>query len=157
MPFDCAPSIDAPDPSTVGKGDLRNLVGASPIGAVRTRPIPSWHISRHLECRAEAMAVLARARALLSDEQRWCQGSFARGWFDVPVPPRSALARRYCALGAIMRAGRELGAPTEAACKALERQTVISVADWNDHRLRIHAEVISAFDAAIAQLDRETR
>jgi hypothetical protein len=47
MPFDCAPSIDAPDPSTVGKGDLRNLVGASPIGAVRTRPIP-WHISRRL-------------------------------------------------------------------------------------------------------------
>jgi len=63
----------------------------------------------------------------------------------------------YCALGAIMRAGRELEAPTEAACKALEWQTVISVADWNDHRLRIHAEVISAFDAAIAQLDRETR
>jgi hypothetical protein len=47
MPFDCAPSIDAPDPSTVGKGDLRNLVGASPIGAVRTRPIP-WHLSRRL-------------------------------------------------------------------------------------------------------------
>jgi hypothetical protein len=90
MPFDCAPSIDAPDPSPVGKGDLRNLVGASPIGAARTRPIPSWHISRHFGCRAEAMAVLDRARALLSDEQRWCQGSFARGWFDVPVPPRSA-------------------------------------------------------------------
>jgi hypothetical protein len=103
------------------------------------------------------MAVLARARTLLSDEWRWCQGSFARGWFDVPVPPRSALARRYCALGAIMRAGRELGAPTEQASKALEWQTVFSVADWNDHRLRTHAEVISAFDAAIAQLDHETR
>jgi hypothetical protein len=56
-----------------------------------------------------------------------------------------------------MRAARELGASAEAACKVLEWQTVISVADWNDHRLRIHAEVISAFDAAIALLDRETR
>src|SRR5712671_7246662 len=73
MPFDCARIIDAPDLSTVGNGDLRNLLGASP-GAVRTRPIPSWHISRRLGCRAEVLAVLARARAVLSDEQRWCQG-----------------------------------------------------------------------------------
>ena len=76
-------------------------------------------------------------------------GSFARSWLDIPVPARSVLAQRYCALGAIMRAGRELGLPTEAACKALELQTGVPIADWNDDRLRTHSEVTAAFDAAI--------
>jgi hypothetical protein len=142
MPFDCAPSIDAPDPSTVGKGDLRNLVGASPIGAVRTKPIP-WHLSRRLGLTLGRAALVPR---ILRSRLVRCPGT-------APIGVGPALLR----LGAIMRAGRELGAPTEAACKALKWQTVISVAHWNDHRLRIHAEVISAFDAAIAQLDRDTR
>jgi hypothetical protein len=75
---------------------------------------------------------------------------------DIPVPPRSGLARRYCALGAIIQAGRELNLPTKEAHNALEWQTVISVADWNDNRLRTHADVMAAFDAAIAELNQAT-
>jgi hypothetical protein len=30
---------------------------------------------------------------------------------------------------------------------------VIQVPDWNDDKLRTHAEVVAAFDAAIATLD----
>jgi hypothetical protein len=157
MPFDCTPIIDTSDRSTVVDGDFRSLRTVSWTAAtVRTRPMPGWHVSRRLGCTAETLAVLVRARALLSDERRWCKGSFARSWLDIPVPSRSVFAQRYCALGAIMQAGRELGLPTKEACKALEWQTVIPVADWNDNRLRTHAEVIAVFDAATAQLGQAT-
>jgi hypothetical protein len=65
----------------------------------------------------------------------------------------SRYARRFCALGAIIRAGRELRWPVDDASRALEWQTVIQVPDWNDDKLRTHAEVVAAFDAAIATLD----
>jgi len=151
MPFDCTPIIDTPASWTSAGADLRNLSTAGTAATVRARPMPAWHIRRRPACTTDTLAVLARARALLSDERRWCQRSFARSWLDIPVPARSAFAQRYCALGAIMRAGRELGLSTKEACKALEWQTIIPVADWNDHRLRTHAEVTAAFDAAIDQ------
>jgi hypothetical protein len=97
---------------------------------------------------------LAEARELLSDEQRWCKRSFARTWLGIPVPTRSGLARRYCALGAIMRVGRKLGLPVNDAHRALEWQTVRPIPDWNDEPRRTHGEVIAAFDAAIAALDK---
>jgi hypothetical protein len=61
----------------------------------------------------------------------------------------SALARRYCALGAIMRAGCELQLRVDHARSALEWQTGRAIKDWNDDPARTHAEVIAAFDAAI--------
>jgi hypothetical protein len=79
--------------------------------------------------------------------------SFARGWLEIPVPVGSVFARRYCALGAIMRAGREFGLPIEDARNALEWQTIRPVANWNDDPSRTHAEVIAALDGAIAALD----
>ena len=101
----------------------------------------------------DTLAVLARARELIADEQRWCRRSFARSWFNVPVSAHSAAARRYCALGAVMYAGRKLGLSVEQARNALEWQTARPVQDWNDDPLRTHAEVIAAFDGAIAALD----
>jgi len=63
-----------------------------------------------------------------------------------PKTPISDLLRpRFCAIGAIMRAGRELGLPTKDACIAL-------VEDWNDDPARTHAEVIATFDAAVVAL-----
>ena len=53
-----------------------------------------------------------------------------------------------------MRAGRRLGLPVNDARRALEWQTVRPIPDWNDERRRTHGEVIAAFDAAIATLDR---
>ena len=52
-----------------------------------------------------------------------------------------------------MQAGRKLGLSVEQARNALEWQTACPVQDWNDDPLRTHAEVIAAFDAAIAALD----
>ena len=116
------------------------------------RPIPAWHRCRRPESRGDTLAVLARARLLLQDEARWCRGSFARGWRDIPVPAGSALAWRYCALGAIMRVGRELALPVEDASLAVEWQTGRPVQDWNDDPVRTHGEVIAVFDAAITAL-----
>src|SRR5258708_1204812 len=87
------------------------------------RPMAAGQAGRRPDSAASALAVLAHARDLLIDQQRWCQGAFARSWFNVPVPPQSALARRFCAIGAIMRAGRELQLRTQDACVALEWQT----------------------------------
>jgi hypothetical protein len=156
MPFDCAPIIDAPKLLPALAGDVQFRTNPPKAGTIIARPIPAWHASRRPECVADALAVLTGARALLADEQRWCQRSFARTWLDIPVPVQSTFARRYCALGAILRAGRELGLPAGKAREAIKWQTAHSVADWNDDPLRTHAEVIAAFDGAIAALEEAT-
>ena len=154
MPFDCTPVIDPPKQCSVigGNGvEIRILCLAAPT---KSSPIPNWYLRR--EAVDTATAVLTRAREIISDERRWCKGTLARGWLDVPVPIHSRFARRFCAIGAIYRAGRDLGLPVNDACSALEGQTVRTIPYWNDGRRRTHAEVIAAFDAAIATLNVNT-
>ena len=138
--------------------------------AIRRTSMSAEYLSRRPDSIVSTIAVLRRARDLVFDEQRWCKGSFARTWFGIPVPPQSALARRFCAIGAIMRAGRELQLRTQDACLILQWQVrpvegwnddaeqnytevtaAFRAADWNDHPERKHAEVIAAFDAALAE------
>ena len=157
MPFDCAPIIDAPKSMPAVRNKVLEFhANSAKAEAIIARPIPAWHASRRPECVGDTLAVLALARALLADEQRWCRGSFARGWLEIPVPVPSLFARRYCALGAIMRAGRKLGLRFEDAANALEWQTRRPVPNWNDDPWRTHAGVVAAFDGAIAALDRAT-
>ena len=151
MPFDCTPVIDTPKQFSLiaGRGvEVRFLS----ITAPTTTPSCTryWYMSR--EAVATAAAVLTKARDLISDERRWCKGYLARGWLDVPVSVQSRFARRFCAIGAVYRAGRELGLPVADACSALECQTVRTIPYWNDARRRTHADVVAAFDAAIAGL-----
>jgi hypothetical protein len=115
--------------------------------------MPAGHLRRRPDSIASTIAVLRRARDLVADERRWCGGSFARSWFDVPVLPQMVLARRFCAIGAIMRAGRELQLWTRDACLALQWQTVQPVEKWNDAPARTHADVIAAFDAALMAVE----
>ena len=149
MPFDCTPVIEKQISAATGGIRINSRLPEP----VRFRPIPPWYVSRRPEGVDAAVAVLSRARELVSDERRWCKRAFAVIWLDVPVHAGSRFARSYCALRAIRRAGRELGLPVDDANRALEWQTIISVADWNDDRTRTHAEVVIAFDAAIAALD----
>jgi hypothetical protein len=153
MPFDCTPITEPKQISAAAADGVEIGIIARSTGVVRSRPIPPWYVSRQPGSRDAAVAVLARARDLISDEQRWCKGSYAATWLDIPVLVGSRFARRFCALGAIKRAGRELLLSVDDACRALEWQTIRPVADWNDDRLRTHAEVIGGFDAAIAALD----
>ena len=150
MPFDCTPVITKPIPTAaVGAFGTDGLL---PSAGVKSRPIPPWYVDRQAESVDAAVAVLSRARDLISDERRWCKRAFAFTWLDIPVPVGSRYARRFCALGGIIRAGRELGLPVDAASKALEWQTERPIIDWNDDKVRTHAEVVAAFDASIDAL-----
>jgi len=153
MPFDCAPVIDEPKQgATTAVEALGTNIIASSAGAVRPRPILPWYMSRRAEGVDAAVAVLSRARDLISDERRWCKRAFAFTRRDIPVTVGSRYARRFCALGAIIRAGRELALPVDNVSRVLEWQTVRPVIDWNDDKVRTHAEVVAAFDAAIDAL-----
>ena len=127
MPFDCTPVIEKQIPAAADGIGIDSRL-PEPI---RFRPVPPWYASRQPECVDAAFAVLSRARELVSEERRWCKRAFAVTWLDIPVHAGSRFARRYCALGAIKRAGRELGLPVDDANRALEWQTIIPVADWN--------------------------
>ena len=47
--------------------------------------------------------VLVRAKALIAEKSRWCQGTFARDELGLPVDPCHKDARRWCAIGAIYK------------------------------------------------------
>ena len=151
MPFDCTPVIDPPKQFSLIAGSGVEVRFVS-ITAPTTTHSPTRYWSMSGEAVATATAVLSKARDLISEERRWCKGTLARGWLDVPVPIHSRFARRFCAIGAIYRAGRDLGLPVDGACSALEWQTVRTIPYWNDGRRRTHAEVVAAFDAAIVAL-----
>jgi hypothetical protein len=155
MPFDSSTIIEAPRRPLAVHG-LALEFGADPPATdrLKARPVPRWHSSLHAERIDSTLSVLVRARELIGDEQRWCRRTYARGWRGLPVPVQSSAAHRFCAVGALMRAGRELDLPMEDARNALEWQTVRPVQDWNDDPARTHCEVIAAFDAAVAALER---
>ena len=150
MPFDCTPVTDTPRRLQALGSDLLQFGTAPTPTCTGLRPIPAWHSSRRNV--GDTLAVLARARDLISDEKRWSRRAFARSWLNVPVPLHSGAARRFCAIGAIMYAGRQLGLPVDQARNALEWQTARPVQDWNDDPLHTHADVIAVFDAAIVTL-----
>ena len=152
MPFDCTPVIDPPKEFSLIAGSGVEVRFLSITAPAKT-PSRAHYRNMSREAAATATAVLTKARDLISDERRWCKGTLARSWLDVPVPIHSRFARRFCAIGAIYRAGRELGLPVADACSALEWQTVRTIPYWNDGRRRSHADIIAAFDAAIATLD----
>lgn len=155
MPFDATPIIG--DAKTISTFDGTALDFVARLGTIdnpKLRPIPPWHSSLHPERIGSTLSVLLRARELIADEERWCRRTYARGWRGIPVPVQSAGAHRFCALGAIMRAGGELGLPVDDAHSALEWQTVRPVQDWNDDPAHTHRDVVTAFDASIAAIER---
>ena len=155
MPFDATPIID--DAKSLGELDgavLGFLDSLAVCESRNLRPIPPWHASLHPERMAGTLRVLVRARELIVDEERWCRRTYARGWRGIPVPVQSGAAHRFCALGAIMRAGGELSVPIDDAHSALEWQTIRPVQDWNDDPARTHRDVLAVFDASIVAIER---
>ena len=155
MPFDSMPIIEAPKrPFAFDSAALDLGLGRPTTGGLKARPLPRWHSSLHAERIDSTLTVLTRARELIRDERRWCRRTYARGWRGLPVPVQSSAAHRFCAVGALLRAGRELGLPVEDARNALEWQTIRPVQDWNDDPARTHHEVMAAFDAAVVALEK---
>jgi hypothetical protein len=93
--------------------------------------------------------VLKQARALISDEANWGQHLFARNADGDIVAPEDEDACRFCALGALIRAG-QVGNHHRLAALALSIETGGEAVNiFND--THTHAEVLAAFDAAIAK------
>jgi hypothetical protein len=123
------------------------------------------------DARARALELesLACARELLSVEERWCRtGHCAErpcpgGW--LPAHPNDAAALRWCPIGACDRYFVSVAAQYELARAALEQDGIVeklSAAEllegfalWTDAPERTHAEILGAFDAAIAKLRAE--
>lgn len=93
--------------------------------------------------------ILRKARDLISVPERWTKGELARSAGGYKVSPRSSNATCWCIEGALIKASGEWAYETRAI--KLMMQIVNSVLHgWNDAPKRTHAEVLGAFDHAIA-------
>jgi hypothetical protein len=118
--------------------------------------------------------VLTRARALISDEDHWIQGSMSR-LLTVrdPSVEYPFVITAYCASGAIALSPDTLRVPRVHATVRLAHEVDHSVRmpgpgrdellpftvamaiiqRWNDESFREHDEVLGAFDRAIARVN----
>jgi hypothetical protein len=103
------------------------------------------------------LIVIQRAREIISDEQHWCRGSYARGKAGISVAVNDPEARRYCAMGALLLAASELSSnDATASSLAYDIAKIVSptgsLVFVNDHYG--HSAVLSLFDVAAAVLQR---
>ena len=100
-----------------------------------------------------SVAIIERARQIISDPDNWCRGSFARGRGGASVSVRDPAARRFCAMGALILAAIEItGDATQAnelaygIAKTISRTG--SLVFINDRQG--HGAILQLFDEALA-------
>lgn len=96
--------------------------------------------------------VLHRARELIAEPEHWTQGAPARDRRGDSCDVFNKHAVSWCVVGVICRAGL-----TEARNDALEafaRVIFGGIVPWNEDPERTHAEVLAAFDRAIAAAEQ---
>lgn len=100
--------------------------------------------------------VLRFARALIADKDNWATGWMAYNMAGEQTPPESVTACRFCALGAVYRAAKELK-HKELRSEALnllsfeaKRLFAMRLDQMND--VMGHKAVMKVFDAAIERL-----
>ncbi len=98
----------------------RMFLGASTIGTELSgySNVPQIRCSfaRRVMSKPIPLLIIQRAREVISDDQRWCRGSYARGKAGASVSVHHPDARRFCAMGALLLAASELcGTDTTAA------------------------------------------
>lgn len=99
-----------------------------------------------------SVEILRAARALISSPENWLQGTFAQNDFGVGVCSGDVTAVCFCSQGAINYFKYE--ADYDAVKKAtstLSRNMDGSIFLFNDNHT--HAEVLAAWDKAIAELE----
>lgn len=97
--------------------------------------------------------VLIKARALV--EKGWTKGAGARRANGASVYPDDNEACRWCILGAVNAAeyhDRELRLRAITKLKAAIPKA--GIADFNDDPATTHADVLAAFDRAIAECEK---
>ena len=97
--------------------------------------------------------ILTKAKALIDKPEKWTIGAYARNG-ETAVPNDNKYANRFCALGAVKRAGYELEVEVYDALDALDncafyKHGFCSVIRFNDSKT--HPEVMALFDEAIAE------
>ena len=110
--------------------------------------------------RRRAVEVLRAARRLLADPARWCRGALATDAEGQTVEPCSLVARRWCAAGAVERAGFLMLITDRLPEAVLDQAMVLlldtvnqlgfeegGVGDFNDSHG--HREVLALLDKAI--------
>lgn len=105
-------------------------------------------LQEHLK-QNETADILRRAKALIPDQEHWWQeglSSFLPGG-----------GRTYCAGLAISHSSDAHWQASYVFSKAIGGNGLSSIYDWNDAPGRTHAEVMQAFDRAIALAEREGR
>lgn len=92
---------------------------------------------------------LRAARNLIERPEAWTKGVVARDTFGSPITPDSSDAVCWCAYGALAKVTRS-ASPDYDAATAMLRKVVRAdtVSGFND--THTHAEVLAAFDRAIA-------
>ena len=103
--------------------------------------------------------IAARARTIIAEERRWVQGHLALNSKGRMADVGERDAYRFCAVGALQRAARELADDRDVADRVqaeIERFAGIpnrrfeNLEAFNDSRRTTHAAVIRLFDDFIA-------
>lgn len=97
--------------------------------------------------------ILIAAQAKIEAPERWVKGKFASLADGRKCYPDNERAVCFCAEGAVFASGARWAAKAKAL-RFLRDVAVgdefTSIPDWNDAPDRTHAEVLAAFDRAIA-------
>jgi len=109
-----------------------------------------------------ALRILKRAARILSKPEAWTKKAEARTETGKEIFYDSNRAVCFCSMGAIWRARKDiLGTQDCDDDYSVLRKVVkgahtgIGIVDWNDAPERTHAEVLAAFQEAIAQREQD--
>lgn len=96
--------------------------------------------------------ILTAARGLICTPDRWVQGDGATDSLGNSVSMRHPSATCRCTLFAILTvgSGAEAGLAIDTLRQVIDLPEDVSLPEWNDTPGRTHADVMAAFDAAIA-------
>lgn len=107
----------------------------------------------------KTLTILKRARKLLTNPKRWCQGRFAKDKWGNGCNVNDERAYQFCIAGAVEHVSGGVdydpGSEYQEAIDILNRSvrggsTIV----FNDMPKRKHAQVLAAFDKAIVRAEK---
>ena len=106
---------------------------------------------------ATTLQILRKARKLIEKPERWCKGDAAKDRAGENEDVMSRKAAAFCMAGAVVRASggwcREYYTARDHVEAVIGSHALDALAEWNDAPRRTHAQVLRAFDKAIAKLE----
>lgn len=102
--------------------------------------------------------ILRKAKALIDTPEKWTKGENAKDVHGNEVGILASEATCFCMEGALKRVGVGYGErPWVLLGIAATGKPRLGIWEWNDRRGRTHAEVMEAFDKAIALAEGEAQ